>query len=288
MLDILRSVGGQVTPAAPAVPGALLYRVELPQAVACRRWGTPYRPHPPLLLRFAAGQETCAEARGEPGAPQAEPVTPFSRRAADIVELALGSGWVGVFHEPPSACQQPARGLTHTSVPALWALLEAVMDGGPLGQVPPTCWLVAWVDLARPARPAWCGRLEPSAYERGPCADTLAVRPGPPASGPYPSAARRMLRLSSTWQAIMEQAVRSLAQDASVRRWQAALAGVGHDAVAGGPPRRGVLSPSPPDRQLRREDPRLQLFVTMAAVVYLSPARAWPPPALPWPQPSSG
>lgn len=305
LLDILRAVGARVTPAETAAPGRPLYRVELPEPVACRRWGTPYRPHPPLLLRFRDRQETGAAAEsGDPAAPLEEPVTPFSRRAADIVELALDPGWIGVFHEPPRPAQGwssagvpargstgaglPTRGSTGASLPALWVLLEAVMDGGPLARVPPPCWLVAWVDLARPANPAWCGRLVPSAYARGPGADGLSVHPGPPPACPGPSAARRTLRLPAAWQAIMEQAVRSLAQDASVRRWQAALAGAGHDAVLQRAPGREGLSLPRQDGRLRREDPRLQLFVTMAAVVYLNPARPWPPPALPWPRSSSG
>lgn len=256
-LAILRAAGARVAPATAECPGVPAYRVELPEPVACRRWGTPYRPHPPLRLSFGDPQDAATPGT-KPPAPGTEPVTACSRRAADIVELALDSGWLGVFHESPRA-----------TVPALWAFLETVADGGPLARAPAARWLAGWVDLARPSNPAWCGPVGAPEGSPEPVASAvaLAVRPGPARPGPGRYTLPRTLRLPAAWQALMRRAVEAIAQDPQVRSWLNAHKGRCEAA--------------------RWDEPRLQLFVTMAALVYLEPVRPWPPPALPWPEPSS-
>lgn len=231
--------------------------VELPEELACHRWGTPYRPQPSLCLAVeepgrrparlpepdpSAGLQgpavptapptelAEAMAPGLPAVLRPEPLTPGSRRVLDIVDLALEDGWLAVLHEPGG------------SDPALWLLLEAVADapcaGGGLAE---GGWVATWVDLTsrQPPRGALLRMAEPSTPP------ALALLPGPP---PAPTGRRRV-----KLRAALEAACRA----------------------AGG------LLRHPPgaDGWLRRHRARVRLYLTMAALVYLRPGRAWPPPA---------
>lgn len=266
-LSILREVGARVVPVGQGAEGC--FRVELPDTIACRQWGTPYRPHPPLHIAFdelAPGVD----------AGKVEVVTPGSRRAADIVDLALERGWLGVFHEVPDG-----------RLPALWVLMEGSFDAWPLYRGWPapdgpswaaasprpfalrSCWLVGWADLATATPAGGCrvevGPFDPAAPAGGP--SRLLVAPGPPPGGRdrrLPGRAGRLPEVLSR----MAEAALACFQDALPDGWRPSRvapttrAGEGDDGTRSGHP------------------VRLQLVVTMAAVVFVRPRRPWPPPAL--------
>ena len=244
--------------AAPARDGeAQALLVELPEELACYRWGTPYRPQPSLCLAVgepgrhpirlpepdpSARLQRVADptvpqpdpsevaAPGLPAVLRPEPLTPGSRRVLDIVELALEGGWLAVLHEPGG------------SEPALWLLLEAVADGpGAGGGLAAGRWVATWVDLTsrQPPRGAALRPAEPSTPP------ALALLPGPP---PAPTG-RRRVKLRAALEAACRAAGGLLRQPPGADRWR------------------------------RRHRARMQLYLTMAALVYLRPGRAWPPPA---------
>ena len=210
--------------------------VELPEELACYRWGTPYRPHPPLYL--APGQQGLAPVHSElapaqrfdaePGS-QPELLTPGSRRMLDVVDLALDGGWLAVLHEIGG------------SDPALWLLVEAVVDAPRAGGLAEGWWVVAWVDLASGPPPRVAARWlsEPSGQV------ALPLLAGLPSTPPE----RRPIKLRAALEAGCSALYSLLARHPETAVW------------------------------LRRRGARLQLYLTMAALVYLHPGRPWPPPA---------
>lgn len=244
------------------------YWVELPDELAWH-WGSRGRPCPALWLTFderrqglrdedgpssdvsGPPQQGDVMAAGQQAAP-AEPVGPLSRRFWEIRALSLDLGWLGVFHQPAKR-----------HVPALWLWMEAAADGGPLGLVPPAGPVAVWVNLAgRPAEPA-AYFLSSDLHE----APGQNARPSPGVSPPPelavcwgPAPRVRLLRKGrSSLAEALEQAALAAAQ-AFVERpdvWQW-LASSSSD-----PPEAG---------------PRLRLFLTMAALIYLDADAPWPPP----------
>lgn len=212
--------------------------VELPDALACYRWGTPYRPQKSLCLVLQAPEQAGfglrkVAATSKPsadGARQAELLTPGARRVWEMIDLALEGGWLAVLHEVGG------------TEPALWLLVEAVADAPAAGGLAPGWRAVAWVDLASgPDQPRTSSLWLEKACEQAP----LAVRPGPPASG----ARRRRLKLGAALEACCSAVGRLIVRQPGATAW------------------------------LRRRRARLQLYLTMAALVYLRPGRPWPPPA---------
>ena len=201
---------------------------ELPEELACRRWGSSYRPQPPLVFALAEPRRAGPPAT-DAGSPP-EVLTPGCRRAWELAELAVEKGPLAVFREPDGC------------LPALWVLGEAVVDAPETSRVPAAWgWVSLWVNLARQTSPPgvafWLGQR--------PVGPGLAVVPGRPRH-PAP----RAVRLREAFDAADQAAARLLASRASRRK--------------GRPP----------------STFRGQLYLTLAALVYLHPRRPWPPPPL--------
>lgn len=236
-------------------PGAPSYRVELPDELAWH-WARRGRPCPQLWLEFAEPPDGGARTEAPPAGEGPEAVPPFSRRFWEIRALALDLGWLGVFHVPARRHE-----------PALWMLLEAVADGAALADVPPPGLAAVWVRLSgRPGGPAVQFPAPLSAAQVTPdtgggpgfAAPGPRLLPGPP---PAARLGRPRVGLGGALEQAALAAARAFVAHPSASRWLR--------------PRRS----SPPCGM----GPRLQLFVRMAALIYLDAGAAWPPPPLPFP-----
>ena len=247
-LDLLRSAGAQVQPVDAG--GRMGYHVVLPDSLAWH-WGRPGRPCPELWLTFEDSGGV-SPADGQPEGPPApfEPVDTYSRRWWEIRALALDLGWLGVLHQ-----------VAERHRPALWTWLEAVVDGpGVSGPLPPAAPIVAWASLeASPDAPPAAARLladgsgaaRPNGRRNR---ESLPVRWGLPPE--VRSWGRARARLGDALEQAALAAARAYASLLPLQRGRGD-ASEAAEAAAG---------------------PRLRLFTTMAAVIYVDRDAPWPPP----------
>ncbi len=246
-LDLLRSAGAQVQ--SVDASGRMGYRVVLPDSLAWH-WGRPGRPCPELWLTFEEGGATAA-ARQPDGPPAPfEPVDACSRRWWELRELALDLGWLGMLHQPAERHR-----------PALWTWLEAVADDpGTPGSLPPAAPIVAWAPL------------EPS--PAAPPATAHLLTGGPGAAPPHASRAREALPVRWGLPPGLRGFGRARARLGDALEL-AALAAARAYASLPALQRRRLDAPETAGTDPR---PRLRLFTTMAAIIYVDRDAPWPPP----------